>query len=80
MKEKRIHIHGLEHVFPSIFTPEERGEAPEGKASAFDRKIPVKRSIEYIHPERRYVSIRFTFDSGLSYCESFCLWRKKHGK
>lgn len=59
-------VHGMDKLFPSTFTPEER----EGK-----RQTPVKRDVEYIHPERRYVTIRFTFDSGKSFCESFSLRR-----
>lgn len=77
MNPDRIHLSEINGVFPYIFTPEERGLSPEGKGSAFDRKIPVKRSVEYVHPEGRYATVRFTFDSGLSYCESYCLWREK---
>lgn len=60
----------LPGVFPTTFTPEEKGMAPIGKKSAFDRKIPVVARVEYIHPKGRFITVRFDFGGGFSFCES----------
>lgn len=65
--------------YPSTFTPEEKGYVPEGsRRSAFDRKIPVTATVEWIHPERRFAVIRFRFASGKSFCECRALRRRKN--
>lgn len=66
----------LPGVYPSTFTPEERGVLPGGKPSSFNQPIPVTATVVYIHPEGRYVAIEFRFLSGASFRECRMLRRR----
>ena len=65
----------LEGVYPSTFTPEERGLKPARPNSGRDRKIPVEARVCYIHPEHRYLVAKFTFPHGGSFRE--CVWIRR---
>lgn len=67
----------LTGVYPSTFTPEERGEFPAGKPSSFNRAIPVTATVVYIHPEGRYAVLEFQFSSGASFRECRALRRRR---
>lgn len=65
----------LEGVFPSTFTPNERGLKQERPDSGRDRKILVETRVCYIHPDHRYLVAEFTFPHGGSFRE--CVWIRR---
>lgn len=71
MKETRPGV-SLPGLYPSTFTPQEI-EADQEKRTRRRRpgeQSPVEARAEWVHPEGRFVTVRFFFDGG-SFCESF---------
>lgn len=62
-------------LYPSTYTPD---DIKEDKAKLHWTRLgsvpPVMNRVEWIHPEGRFVTVRFIFDGG-SFCESFLLGR-----
>lgn len=67
----------LAGVFPSTFTPEEKGLGAPGPWSGTVRRIPVEARVCYIHPKLRYVTIEFRFSHGASFRECLGIRRRK---
>lgn len=68
----------LEVVFPSTFTPEEKGVGAPGPWAGTSRKIPVEARVYYIHPQLRYVVIEFKFAHGATFRECRRLRIRRH--
>ena len=76
MKNPVICAEDLQKLFPSIFTQEERGEGPKRTKGPQEESVcEIQRTVEYVHPKGRFVTVRFTFTHGLSFCESVLLDR-----
>lgn len=69
----------LAGVFPSTFTPEEKGVGAPGPWSRTSHKIPVEARVYYIHPQLLYVTIEFNFAHGATFreCRRLRIRRRK---
>lgn len=61
-------------LLPSVYTPD--FSTPQKKRMHERMEKPPRRAVvEYIHPERRYATVRFEYDGGAAFRESVDLER-----
>ena len=81
MTGKHLHVGDvLPGLFPSTYTPDmtKKEQERRGKARKRQRldRPPMRATVVYIHPERRFVTVEFDYGDGYKFRESFLCGRR----